>query len=78
VAQRTPEEITALVVACLRDARVRSGISQNQLSQMAGISRSGLRHIEAGDVLPSFANVVRIAMALKVPMKELLRCMEAD
>jgi ribosome-binding protein aMBF1 (putative translation factor) len=74
----TPEEITALVVAYLRDARVKSGISQNQLSQLAGISRTGLRHIESGDVLPSFANVLRLARALKISMRELLRCIDSE
>lgn len=73
---KTPEEFTAAVVAKLRDLRLEQGISQNQLSQLAGMSRTGLRHIESGSVLPSFANVVRLARALNAPLEELTR--EAD
>jgi XRE family transcriptional regulator, regulator of sulfur utilization len=73
VVRKTPEEITAAVVSKLRALRIERGISQNQLSQMAGMSRSGLRHIESGVVLPSFANVLRLTSALNVPVAELLR-----
>lgn len=75
---KTPEEFTAAVVAKLRDLRLERGISQNQLSQMAGMSRTGLRHIESGGVLPSFANVVRLARALNAPLVELMRDLDSE
>jgi transcriptional regulator with XRE-family HTH domain len=72
VLRRTPEEITAAVVAKLRDRRIVLGLSQNELSQRAGLSRTGLRHIGAGDVLPSFVNVLRLAVALDVAFDDLI------
>ena len=74
--RKTPEDITAAVVARLRELRIEKGVSQNQLSQIAGLSRTGLRHIEAGEVQPSFANVVRLAQALELPLNELIRGLE--
>ena len=44
--------MTLAVTAYLREIRVHKGISQNQLSQLSGISRTGLGHIESGNVLP--------------------------
>ncbi len=60
------------VTSHLRAVRAERGISQNQLSQMSGISRTGLGHIESGSVLPSFANVLRIAKALQVSIEEIM------
>lgn len=61
------------VTSHLRAVRVEKGISQNQLSQMSGISRTGLGHIESGGVLPSFANVLRISRALEVSVEQIMR-----
>jgi transcriptional regulator with XRE-family HTH domain len=57
--------------------RIAKEISQNQLAQMAGISRTGLGDIESGNALPSFANVVRISKALGVTIEELMRAIES-
>ena len=72
--QETPEELTATVVAKLRDLRVERGISQNHLSQLAGISRTGLRHIESGSVSPSLVNVLRLAKAMDLSLEDLMNC----
>jgi transcriptional regulator with XRE-family HTH domain len=76
VPQRTPEEVTVAITAYLRDIRLQQQISQNYLAQLAGISRTGLSHIESGEVLPSFANVLRISKALGVTVAELLEEVE--
>lgn len=65
--------MTLEVTSFLRELRIKKGISQNQLSHMAGISRTGLGHIESGNALPSFANVLRISNALGITMEELMR-----
>jgi transcriptional regulator with XRE-family HTH domain len=78
VPQQTPEEVTIAITAYLRDLRVQRQISQNYLAQLAGISRTGLSHIESGEVLPSFANVLRISRALGVTVAELLEMVDAN
>ena len=50
----------------LRDERVNQGISQQRLAEMVGISRTGLRHIEALEASPTLYNVLRISRALGV------------
>jgi len=56
----------------LRDERIAQEISQQRLAEMAGISRTGLRHIEALDASPTLYNVLRIARALQVDLSEAL------
>lgn len=56
----------------LRDERVEQGISQQRLAEMTGISRTGLRHIEAMDASPTLYNILRIARALQVDLREAL------
>ena len=68
--------MTLAVTACLREIRVQKGISQNQLSQLSGISRTGLGHIESGNVIPSFANVLRITRVLGMSIEEVMRLVE--
>jgi len=52
----------------LRDERVKQGISQQRLAEMVGISRTGLRHIEALEASPTLYNVLRISRALGVDL----------
>jgi transcriptional regulator with XRE-family HTH domain len=68
--------MTLAVTSYLRELRIRKGVSQNQLSQLSGISRSGLGHIESGNVLPSFANILRISGALEITIEEVLSAVE--
>lgn len=49
-----------------------------QLSELAGISRSGLRHIESGNVQPSLVNVLRIARALGIRWSDLIDYLDRD
>lgn len=65
-----------MIVAKLRDLRIERGISQNHLSQLAGISRTGLRHIESGSVSPSLVNVLRLAKALDLSLEDLMNLRE--
>jgi DNA-binding XRE family transcriptional regulator len=65
------EFLSLSVMRRLREIRIGKRISQSGLSQIAGLSRTGLRHIEAGTVHPTLPNVIRIANALEVPLHEL-------
>jgi XRE family transcriptional regulator, regulator of sulfur utilization len=66
------QETVARVCAALRAERIKQGISQQRLAEMAGISRTGLRHIEALEASPTLYNVLRIARTLQVSLPEVL------
>ena len=54
-------EIVRRVVAKLRGRREDLEISQAELSRRTGLSRSGIRHMEDGDVTPTLQFLLRIA-----------------
>jgi len=66
------EQQTDFVVTSLRKLREERGISQVTLARLAGISRSGLGHIESARVTPSLSSVLRICAALEIELKDLL------
>lgn len=55
----------------LKEVRKSKEISLYKLSKMTGISKSHLSYIEREEKEPSISMMVRIAMALKVDIKEL-------
>ena len=61
------------VYILLRDVRKSKGISLEQLSMMTGISKSHLSYIEREEKEPTISMMVRIALALKVDIKELFK-----
>lgn len=50
------------------DVRYKRGLSLRQLAEQAQVSRSYLQRIEAGEVSPSLAIMVRLARALNSPL----------
>jgi transcriptional regulator with XRE-family HTH domain len=66
------QETVARICAMLRDERIRQEISQQRLAEMVGMSRTGLRHIEALDASPTLYNVLRISRALDVDLSGVL------
>jgi transcriptional regulator with XRE-family HTH domain len=61
------------VCRALRAERLRQGISQQRLAEMAGISRTGLRHIESLQTSPTLHSLLRLAKALEVELVGLLK-----
>lgn len=60
----------------LRNLREEKGLSQQRLSEMAGISRSGLRHIESIQISPTLYSLLKLSAALEVDLSELLARIE--
>jgi len=56
----------------LLDERKRQQISQQRLSEMAGISRTGLRHIESLETNPTLYSLLKLAKALNVDLTSIL------
>src|SRR5256712_14139974 len=56
----------------LREARVRSGLSQSELEDLSGIPKARLSRYENGHVEPSIQTLNRLARALNVSEASLL------
>jgi transcriptional regulator with XRE-family HTH domain len=55
----------------LKKEREKRGISQQKLSELAGISRTGLRHIESLETSPTLYSVLKLAEALNISPQRL-------
>lgn len=56
----------------VRDARLYANLTQEQLSERAGIDRSTLQRIERGQNDAKISHLLRVARALNVPTRDLL------
>jgi len=65
---------TTVVNICkkLIEERQRQEISQQRLSEMAGISKTGSRHIESFETNPTLYSLLRVANALDVNLASML------
>lgn len=66
------DALRARVAASVREHRARSGASLAELATAAGIGKSTLHAIEAGDANPSIETLWALARALEVPFGDLL------
>jgi transcriptional regulator with XRE-family HTH domain len=66
-------EIVANVVRQLRELREAKGISIYRLSKETGLSSSGLRHMENGDVTPTLYFLLRVCSYFDVDLAKLLK-----
>ena len=71
-----PEAIR--IGATIREMRQMRGMTQDQLSQSAMLSRAYVANIEAGRKRPSMKAVARIAEALHVPQISIIAAMESE
>jgi len=62
----------------LRDRRVLRGWSQDELAQLAGLSRAGVSAIETGRLVPSAAAALALAAALECRVEDLFRLSGAE
>jgi len=64
--------VVANICKELSEERKRQGISQQRLSESAGISRTGLRHIESLETSPTLYSLLKISGALGVSLRKFL------
>lgn len=76
-AARTNAAEPPRVGTALASLRERQGLSLDELSRRAGVSKSMLSQIERAQANPTVAVVWRLAQALGVPLAELLQSAEA-
>jgi len=65
-------DIRGDVAARVRAERARKGISQEELAHRSGLSRMHIGSIERGTTACSINTLAQIAVALGVPVRELL------
>lgn len=56
----------------LRSIRLRKGISQEKLAEIAGVHRTFVSSVERGERNISLQNIARLAKALDVPLRHLM------
>ena len=66
-------EIVNRVIALLREERNKQGISQETLAKKAGLSRTGIRHVESGNFKPTLYTLLKIAEALGISLSRLIQ-----
>lgn len=64
------ESVKSICKALIAE-REAQGMSQKRLSELAGISRTGLRHIESLETNPTLYSLMKIAEALRIKLGEL-------
>ena len=57
----------------VRNVREEKNITIQKLSQISGLSKGHLSRIERGETEPTISTLIRIALALKVDVKELYK-----
>ena len=70
--------IVANVRSDVASARRRSGMTQQQLGALVGVSRQTVVEIEAGGYNPSTAIALRLAVVLEAPVEELFALPEDE
>ena len=70
------KKISILVCQALKEERKKQKISQQRLSEIADISRTGLRHIESLETCPTLFSLLKVSQALGVNLSSLLRDLE--
>ena len=61
----------------IRDARVKGGITQDQLAERLHVSRQTISHYETGHTRPDIEILEQIAQALNIPREEVVFAMDA-
>jgi putative transcriptional regulator len=80
-----PRKIELIVASTQREVseklvelRKNQGLTQNQLSEMAGIDRKTINRIENGHFSPSVDTLIRLALTLQFPIGDLLSSQSFD
>jgi transcriptional regulator with XRE-family HTH domain len=67
------KEIVEAVCTAIKTTPTQRGFSQQRLAEMAGISRTGLRHIESPETNPTLYSLLKVTKALGIDLADLLR-----
>ena len=65
-------EIVKRLCKRLHEERAKQGISQQKFSELSGLSRTGIRHIESLETSPTLASLLKYSHALNLDLRELI------
>jgi transcriptional regulator with XRE-family HTH domain len=77
-AMARPSAHDAVLARILRDARLKSGLSQENAAHAAGITVGALARLERGETNPSWSTVRSVAEAVGLSMQALGKAVDAD
>lgn len=66
------ERLAANLGANLRYVRRQRGLTQDQVARLCGVPRSTVSHLETGAANPTLSVLAQVAMALQLPIEELV------
>ena len=69
ISEETPEILTT-ISQFIREYRIQSGLSQECLSEMAGVHTNTVHHVEIGHSY-NIHSLIEISLALDLPLREL-------
>jgi DNA-binding XRE family transcriptional regulator len=72
VDQDAAKLISDAVIQRLVGYRIKKRISQTRLAKLTGLSRTGIRHLESGNIHPTLYTLSKVSMALKVNLGRLV------
>lgn len=56
----------------LHDERLKQGLSQQRVSEMSRLRRTGVRHIESLETNPTLYSLLKLAKALNIELSQIL------
>lgn len=69
------DEVTRVVkqlVVCMKELRLKQGLSHDTLAEKSGLTRQSIGMIESGSRIPSIASCLKLAKGLGTPLQRLL------
>jgi DNA-binding XRE family transcriptional regulator len=60
------------LIVCMKELRLKQGLSHDTLAQKSGLTRQSIGMIESGKRIPSIASCLKIAKGLGVSLQKLL------
>lgn len=72
------EDVQKILGAMIKKRRKAIGVTQQELSDLSGVNRTFICHVENGQVNPSFTILVKLAVGLRVKPSTLLTWCESS
>jgi transcriptional regulator with XRE-family HTH domain len=72
------DEVAQRLARNLKQLRLARGLTQQQMAKVAGVPRATWSHLESSGANPTLAVLHRVALAVQVPLEELIGAPRAD
>lgn len=65
-------KLAVRLVACMKELRLKRGLSHEKLAKLSGLTRQSIGIIEGGKRVPSIVSCLKIAKGLGISLQKLL------